>query len=99
MTEYPQERQERREAGTDIPAYFVINTVIPHKESLMSKLGYFFAGVMAGATALAAAAFWVDDIANKLDADSDSDEELEQEQTEDGPAAETAASEGVNPAT
>lgn len=62
----------------------------------MSKLGYFFAGVMAGATALAAAAFWVDDITNKLDADFD--EDSEQEQTEGGPAAETAAGEGVNPA-
>lgn len=29
----------------------------------MSKLGYFFAGVVAGATALTAAAFMVDDVA------------------------------------
>ena len=31
----------------------------------MSKLGYFFAGVVAGATALTAAAFMVDDVAHK----------------------------------
>ena len=39
----------------------------------MSKLGYFFAGVVAGATALTAAAFMVDDVAHKLDAASDSE--------------------------
>ena len=37
----------------------------------MSKLGYFFAGVVAGATALTAAAFMVDDVVHKLDAVSD----------------------------
>ena len=43
----------------------------------MSKLGYFFAGVVAGATALTAAAFMVDDVAHKLDAASDSEENSE----------------------
>lgn len=50
----------------------------------MSKLGYFFAGVVAGATALTAAAFMVDEVANKMDAASDSDDEPELEQKEDG---------------
>ncbi len=49
----------------------------------MSKLGYFFAGVVAGATALTAAAFMVDDFADKLDASSDSDEDLEATESDD----------------
>ncbi|WP_288229094.1 hypothetical protein [uncultured Desulfovibrio sp.] len=43
----------------------------------MSKLGYFFAGVVAGATALTAAAFMVDDVVHKLDAVSDDEGDSE----------------------
>ena len=43
----------------------------------MSKLGYFFAGVVTGATALTAAAFMVDDVAHKLDAASDDEGDSE----------------------
>ncbi len=49
----------------------------------MSKLGYFFAGVVAGATALTAAAFMVDDVAHKLDAASDSEENSEDTESND----------------
>lgn len=43
----------------------------------MSKLGYFFAGVVAGATALTAAAFMVDEVAHKMDAVSDDEGDSE----------------------
>lgn len=49
----------------------------------MSKLGYFFAGVVAGATALTAAAFMVDDVAHKLDAAPDSEENSEDTESND----------------
>ncbi len=49
----------------------------------MSKLGYFFAGVVAGATALTAAAFMVDDVAHKLDAAFDSEENSEDTESND----------------
>ena len=49
----------------------------------MSKLGYFFAGVVAGATALTTAAFMVDDVAHKLDAASDSEENSEDTESND----------------
>lgn len=83
MTEYSKEGLKKREAGTLVLASCVINKSIPHKESFMSKLGYFFAGVVAGATALTAAAFMVDDFADKLDASSDSDEDLEATESDD----------------
>lgn len=88
----------RQEAGTDAPASFVINTVIPRKESLMSKLGYFFAGVVAGATALTAAAFLVDDVADKLEAASASDDDSEEDESCDCADGAEAAGETVNPA-
>ena len=86
----------RQEAGTSVPASFVINTVIPRKESLMSKLGYFFAGVVAGATALTAAAFLVDDAADKLEGASDDDSD-EGESCDCADGAE-AIGETINPA-
>lgn len=88
----------RQEAGTSVPASFVINTVTPRKESLMSKLGYFFAGVVAGATALTAAAFLVDDVADKLEAASDSDDDSDDGESSDYADDAEAAGETVNPA-
>lgn len=64
----------------------------------MSKLGYFFAGVVAGATALTAAAFMVDEVANKMDAASDSEEDS-QDAGSNGSADDAgAAGETVNSA-
>lgn len=64
----------------------------------MSKLGYFFAGVVAGATALTVAAFMVDDVANKLEAASNSDEDSE-EGSNDCAGEPEDTGESVNPAT
>ena len=99
MTEHLQDNLKRHEAGTDVPASFVINTVIPHKESLMSKLGYFFAGVMTGAVALGATAFLIDDVANKTDAISDSDDDSDDAESSDCTGDAKAAGETVTPAT
>ena len=73
-----------------------INKSIPHKESFMSKLGYFFAGVVAGATALTAAAFMVDDVAHKLDAVSDDEGDSEDAGSNGSADDAEAASETVN---
>ena len=62
----------------------------------MSKLGYFFAGVVAGATALTAAAFMVDDVAHKLDAVSDDEGESEDAGSNGSADDAEAASETVN---
>ena len=86
MTENPNTTQRMREAGTETPASFVYHTVIPHKETFMSKIGYFLTGVIAGATALATAAFLVDAQAN---APVGSNPEEEFEQDEHPSAAET----------
>lgn len=56
----------------------------------MSKIGYFLTGVIAGATALAAAAFLVDERAN-APLDSDPDEELER--VGENPSAEPSGEE------
>ena len=64
----------------------------------MSKLGYFFAGVVAGATALTAAAFMVDEGANRLDAASDSEEDSEDTGSNDSTGNTEAAGEIVNSA-
>lgn len=65
----------------------------------MSKLGYFFAGVMAGATALTAAAFLVDDVADKLDAVSDSEEDSDGAESSDYAGEADTAGGSVNSAT
>ena len=62
----------------------------------MSQLGYFFAGVVAGATALTAAAFMVDDVAHKLDAASDSEEISEDTESNDSTGNTVAAGGTVN---
>ncbi len=105
MTEHLQDNLKRHEAGTDVPASFVINNIIPHKEPLMSRLGYFFAGVVAGAVALGAAAFMVDDVANKLEGASESDDFDDLDDGSDGVESNDCvgepevAGETVNPAT
>lgn len=107
MTKHSQNTQEMREARTQVPASFVINNITPHEVNLMSKLGYFFAGVLAGATALAAAAFLIDDSANTREDASDSDDfddfnaesdEVENE-SNDCAGEPEAAGKTVNPAT
>lgn len=57
----------------------------------MSKLGYFFAGVVAGATALTAAAFMVDNVAARLDAVYD-DEGAAEEPEGNGSTGDTETS-------
>lgn len=74
MTKPLQDALERHEAGTDVPASFVPYSIIPHREGFMKKLGYFFAGVVAGVTALTVVAIMVDSIADNLEAPSDFDE-------------------------
>ena len=64
----------------------------------MSKLGYFFAGVVAGTTALTAAAFMVDEVANKMDAASDSEEDSQDAGSNDSTGNTEAAGEIVNSA-
>ena len=64
----------------------------------MSKLGSFFAGVVAGATALTAAAFMVDDVAHKLDAASDDEGDSEDAGSNGSIGNTEAAGETVNSA-
>ena len=71
-------KEARKAWGGDIGSRLLwYQQEYPYKEGFMSKLGYFFAGVVAGATALTAAAFMVDDVAHKLDAASDDEGDSE----------------------
>lgn len=75
MTEMNNTLHGIQEAGLT-PASCISETdIIPREEGVMSKLGYFVAGVAAGATALAATAYLVDKAANKQDVVFDDDEE------------------------
>jgi L-lactate permease len=61
----------------------------------MNKLGYFLAGVIAGAVGLGAAAFLVDDAANNsLTDETDAEEEETAEEAENSSAEGTTATSG-----
>lgn len=64
----------------------------------MNKFGYFFAGVVAGATALTAAAFMVNDVAHKLDAASHDEGDSEDAGSNGSIGNTEAAGETGNPA-
>jgi hypothetical protein len=92
MTEPQRNTLYRQETGNDVPVSFVVNNIIPRKESMMSKLGCFIAGALAGAAALTAAAFLIDGIADKPGTSFDSEEDPEQKGDEKA-SAESAATE------